>query len=171
MENSDLNKKWPIQDSCPLCDKGKLIFNKSSFEQYESSIYQCDNCKKEFTPREYSIRADTIDAFMEVINSESGQAKHDHELCTCGHKKSNHSDLSNYTGWGLGICEMGICPCKKFDCVDCFKPSPSISKEHVEDLLHKCLDPYLPPIIGDSSQILSLIAETIDQYYQSRKGG
>lgn len=49
---------------------------------------------------------------------------HDHELCNCGHKKNQHKDAGLYDGWGLGACEMGVCPCRKFDCVDCFKPAP-----------------------------------------------
>lgn len=46
-----------------------------------------------------------------------------------------------------------------------------LSKEGVEilDLLHKCLDPYLPPIISDSKHSLRIIAYTIDRYY-TRKG-
>lgn len=59
---------WPEKNDCPICDKGKLVFHKSSFEQYQPSVYKCDNCSKEFSPREFSIRADVIDAFMSIIN-------------------------------------------------------------------------------------------------------
>lgn len=62
--------KFPEVNSCPLCDRGKLNFNKSTFEQYQPSNYTCDNCKKEFSPREFAIRADTIDEFKRINKGE-----------------------------------------------------------------------------------------------------
>ena len=44
-------------------------------------------------------------------------------------------------------------------------------KEKVLELLHKCLDPYLPPIISDGNQSLNIIAETIDNFYNTRSSG
>ncbi len=43
------------------------------------------------------------------------------------------------------------------------------NKEKVEELLHKCLDPYIPPVIKDTNQSFHLIAEAIDIFYQRNK--
>lgn len=32
---------------CALCDKGNMILRKSTFEQYQPSVYECENCKNE----------------------------------------------------------------------------------------------------------------------------
>ncbi len=44
----------------------------------------------------------------------------------------------------------------------------SDDQKRILEFLHKCLDPYLPPIISDSNQSLELIAKTIDEYYKFR---
>jgi len=38
-------------------------------------------------------------------------------------------------------------------------------KKDIEELLHQCLDPYVPPIISDTGQSFKIIADTIHKVY------
>lgn len=105
--------------------------------------------------------------------SKNNRRHYAHGLCILCYKNRLYAKSRNLQTKSSGACRAPR-SADKFEnnrmINSLIKTGWNMTEQHakeLEDFLHKCLDPYLPPIVADSNQSLKILAKTIDTYYRS----